>query len=123
MAYKGHRMSITETLDFLNSRTADEISADRFRLIADKIAAEPSLLEIPLANIARWMAQGHRAGPRLEDWRKIIANAKTTSTGMGTLLALLRDQSAEALFLKGFSPFPGILTDDELKGLSWNSRH
>ncbi len=116
-------MSTTETLEHRDSRTADEISAERFRLIADKIAAAPALLEIPLVNIARWLSQGHRAAARLEQWRGLIGEAKASSRGMASLLALLRDQSAEALFLKGFSPFPGILTADELKQLSWSSRH
>ena len=45
--------------------------------IADKIEAHPDLLEIPLANIARWLAKDHSAPHRLEQWRQIILEAET----------------------------------------------
>jgi hypothetical protein len=105
------------------ARTGDEVSADRFRLMADKIEADPALLEIPLANIARWLALGHSSAARLEEWRAKILDAKSSPAGMARLLALLRDQSWEALLWKGFSPFPGILSKAELDRLSWTSRH
>jgi hypothetical protein len=103
--------------------TGDEVSAARFALMADKIEADPSLLEIPLANIARWLALGHSSADRMEGWRNMIQEACDSADGMRRLLALLRDQSWEALLWKGFSPFPGILTLDDIKRLLWNSRH
>lgn len=110
-------------LDSRTERTGDEVSVDRFRLIADKIEADPSLLSIPLANIERWLARGHSAVKRLEQWRGLILDARDTAAGMRQLLDLLRDQSWEAVFLKEFAPFPGVLTDDELQRLSWTSAH
>lgn len=104
-------------------RSGDEISADRFRLIADKIEADPALLEIPLANIARWLAQGHSARARLEGWRTMILDAQASEQGMARLLFLLRDQDWESVLWKDFSPFPGILSKAELKELSWTSAH
>ena len=104
-------------------RTGDEVSADRFRLIADKIEADPALLDIPLANIARWLAQGHSARVRLEGWRSMILEARASEQGMAHLLYLLRDQEWESVQWKGYSPFPGILTKDEITRLSWSSRH
>lgn len=41
-------------------RAGDEVSADRFRLMANMIEADPTLLEIPLANIARRLAHHER---------------------------------------------------------------
>lgn len=110
-------------LDSRTERTGDEVSADRFRLIADKIEADPALIAIPLENIGRWLAQGHSAVARLEQWRAILLEAQASAAGMSRLLELLRDQSWEALQAKGFSPFPGILDKEELKRLSWKSRH
>lgn len=110
-------------LDSRTERTGDEVSVDRFRLIADKIEADPSLLSIPLANIERWLARGHSAIKRLEQWRGIILDARDTAAGMRHLLDLLRDQSWEAVFLKEFAPFPGVLSEDELQRLSWTSAH
>lgn len=104
-------------------RTGDEVSADRYRLIADKIEVDPTLLDIPLANIARWLANGHSAVKRLEGWRQMILDAKSNRAGMEKLLLILRDPEWESVMWKGFSPFPGILTKSELDRLSWTSRH
>ena len=110
-------------LDSRKERTGDEVSADRFRLIADKVEADPSLLKIPLANIARWLARGHSAAERLTEWRALLQDAETSHAGMTRLLALLRDQSWEAVFFKEFAPTPGILTGEELDRLVWTSAH
>lgn len=104
-------------------RTGDEVSAERYRLIADKIEADPSLLEIPLANIARWLSQGHSAVKRLEGWRGMLQAAQTSREGMAKVLFILRDEEWESMMWKGFSPFPGILNKEELARLSWSSRH
>jgi hypothetical protein len=106
-----------------HERTGDEVSADRYRLIADKIEADPSLLDIPLANIARWLANGHSAVQRLEGWRRMILGAKASREGMARLLLILRDQEWESAMWKDFPPFPGILTNTELDRLSWFSSH
>jgi hypothetical protein len=104
-------------------RTGDEVSADRYRLIADKIEADPSLLDIPLANIARWLANGHTAVQRLEGWRSMILDAKASREGMEKLLFILRDQEWESVMWKDFSPFPGTLTRKELDQLKWTTSH
>jgi hypothetical protein len=116
-------MSNTVPASTPRERTGDEVSAERYRLMADKIEADPTLLEIPLANIARWLGQGHSAVKRLEGWRSMIQEAQTSREGMDKLLFILRDEEWESMMWKGFSPFPGILTKEELKRLSWSSRH
>ena len=83
--------------------------------MADKLekadpAARETLLEIPLDNIARWLANGHTAPHRLEQWRQIILRARQSPDGFAELLGLLRDQSERAVHLKSFDPFPGVLT-------------
>lgn len=115
-----------KSYDWFNSRTerpGHEVKQERFRLVADKIEADPALLEIPLANIDRWLAYSQSSAKRLEQWRGIILEARASATGMQKLLALLRDQSAEGIFLKEFAPFPGILNAEERSRLSWNSAH
>ncbi|MEO7317631.1 MAG: hypothetical protein ABIZ56_01445 [Chthoniobacteraceae bacterium] len=118
IARRDHIQSETTAL-----HEGDHIAQLRFERIAMKIEANPELLEIPLANIARWLAQGHSARKRLEGWRGMIAAARQSGDGMKTLLALLRADSSEAIEWKGFSPFAGILTPEELDGLRWTSRH
>ena len=91
----------------------NEGSRRRYLKMADKIETDPALLDIPLDNIARWLAQGISAPHRLEDWRRIIVAARETPAGMAALLALLRDHSEEAQYRKSCSPMVGILTEAE----------
>jgi hypothetical protein len=81
--------------------------------IADKIERHPELLDIPLRNIERWLAQDHSAPHRLEQWRGIILEANAGKEGLARLLSILRDRSEEATHLRSFDPFPGILTREE----------
>jgi len=83
-------------------------------LVADKLeqadpAARAVLLNIPLANIDRWLANGHTAPHRLEQWRQILLRAQASPEGFAKLLALLRDPSEPAQRLKDFAPFAGVL--------------
>jgi hypothetical protein len=91
--------------------------------IADKIEAHPELLDIPLENIERWLAQNHSAPHRLEQWRTIILEAKTNADGLKKLLSILRDNAEEATHLKSFAPFPGVLTSAERRELLCSHRH
>ncbi|MBI2929347.1 MAG: hypothetical protein HYY24_27090 [Verrucomicrobia bacterium] len=79
-------------------------------LVADKLERDRSLLSIPLENIDRWLAQGHSAPHRLEQWRQILLRAQASEEGFQALLELLRDRSEDAVHLKSFDPFPGVLT-------------
>src|SRR4051812_44338648 len=78
--------------------------------VADKRESDPALLRIPLENIERWLADGHSAPHRLEQWRHIILRAQESTEGFQDLLALLRDRREGATHLKTFDPFPGVLT-------------
>jgi hypothetical protein len=89
----------------------------QYDAIADKIEADPELLDIPLANIERWLKQDHSAPHRLKEWRRLIVAAKHSVQGMEKLLALLRDNGEEATHLKSFAPFPGVLSIAERREL------
>jgi hypothetical protein len=87
-------------------------------LVADKLEqADPAtrarLLRIPLENIDRWLANGHTAPHRLEQWRGIILRAQQSGDGFEALLGLLRGPSEEAERLRDFAPFAGALTREE----------
>ena len=87
-------------------------------LVAGKLeradtATREALLRIPLDNIDRWLANGHTAPHRLEQWRQIILCAQQSPESFAELLALLRDRSERAQRLRDFAPFAGILTRDE----------
>ena len=87
-------------------------------LVADKLEqASPetrqALLRIPLENIDRWIANGHTAPHRLEQWRAIVLRAQQAPEGFHELLTLLRDKAESAGRLLDFAPFAGILTAAE----------
>jgi hypothetical protein len=87
-------------------------------LVADKLeradpAARDALLQIPLDNIDRWLANGHTAPRRLEQWRQILLRARQCPEGFAELLRLLRDHGEESRRLRDFAPFAGILTRGE----------
>ena len=84
-----------------------------FRLIADKIEREPSLLQVGLDNIARWVANGADQQHRLRQWEEMIRAAQSSPEGMAALLAALREDSERAEHLRDFSPFDGVLTTME----------
>jgi len=95
----------------------------QYDAIADKIEAQPDLLDIPLRNIERWLAQNHSAPHRLEQWRQIVLEAKRDPQGMRRLLSILRDKGEEATHLKSFAPFPGVLTSSERRELLCSHTH
>lgn len=87
-------------------------------LVADKLeqadpATRATLLRIPLENIDRWLANGHTAPHRLEQWRQILLRARHSPDGFDALLRLLRDPSDGAQRLRDFAPFAGVLTRQE----------
>lgn len=87
----------------------------RYLFMADKIERQPELLEIPLANIERWIAMGRLGDVRpLIQWRGMIERARASGEGFAELLAVLRDHGEEARYLKSCSPFPGVLSEEEL---------
>ena len=86
-------------------------------LAADKIERDPSLLRIPLENIDRWLANGHTAPHRLEQWRTILLRARQSPEGLRELLALMRDRSEATERLREFAPFAGVLTAKERRAV------
>jgi hypothetical protein len=84
-------------------------------LVADKLeqsdaATRAGLLRIPVENIERWLANGHAAPHRLEQWREILRRAVESAEGFRELLTVLRDLGEETVHLRSFDPFPGVLT-------------
>lgn len=86
---------------------SDFRSLELHELIAKKIAADPTLVNIAISNINRWKSQNDFAQPYLEDWLNII------NQGLEPLLTFLRSTSHEGQRLRSSSPFTGILTEEE----------
>jgi hypothetical protein len=92
-------------------KTLHELVADKLERADSTVCA--TLLRIPLDNIERWLANGHTAPHRLEQWRQILLRAQQSPEGFQELLALLRDRSDVNVRLKDFAPFAGILSAAE----------
>lgn len=87
----------------------------RWLFMAGKIERQPELLEIPLKNIARWIAMDRLGDVRpLILWRERIERARSSESAFADLLAFLRDDGEEARFMKSSSPFPGVLSEEEM---------
>lgn len=103
--------------------TGDETEHRYFCYLADKFEADPSLLQKPLETIQRWLTiDGHGAAYLLQ-WRELIEAAKESSSGMKSLSRMLRADDEKTRYLKGFAPFPGILTRQERRQFLCDSRH
>lgn len=85
-------------------------------LTADKLERDPTRMAIPLENIDRWLALGHSAPHRLEQWRAILLHAQASPEGFAELLQLLRDRDEATSRLREFAPFAGVLTAAERRG-------
>ena len=94
-----------------------------YRFIACKLEANPALLQIGLDNMVRWLAQGHTAVKQFARWREVILEAQSSLEGMEKLLALMRDESWEALFFMEFHPFVGVMTPEESRQFLCSSAH
>lgn len=99
--------------------------ADRTKLwaaIARKVAADPALLAGPLDNISRWLTRGRLHSAPLLEWRELLLQAQASKQGLENLLALLSADDVRAERLKSCSPFPGLLTTEELALCSSSAR-
>jgi hypothetical protein len=89
----------------------DDRSLAMDRVIADKIRANPKLVQIALANIERWLSNPDYSESNQQavlEWKRIIENSS-----LDALLTLLESSSEEARRLRQSSPFCGILTAEE----------
>lgn len=90
------------------TKTLHELVAEKLERV--DATARAALLRVPIENIERWLAKGHAAPHRLEQWRQILTRAEQSEEGFQALLVLLRDRGEAATHLKSFDPFPGVLT-------------
>lgn len=93
----------------------DDRSLEMDRVIAEKIRANPKLVQIALSNIKRWLANPDYSESNRQailEWKRIIE-----TTTVAALLALLESSSEEARRLRQSSPFCGILTPGERQAI------
>ena len=89
----------------------DERSLAMHRLVAEKLASDPSLIDLARTNVHRWQASYDVRSPALAEWEQILEGS------IADILALLVDRSENATRLRQSSPFAGILTEAERKAI------
>jgi hypothetical protein len=77
------------------------------RLVARKLAAEPSLLDKARATLRRWQKMEGSPLPALAEWEGILSESPQ-QVGL-----FLTEESERATRLRQSSPFSGILTESE----------
>ena len=92
----------------LKHRVIEARSLAMHCLIAQKIAADPSLLEVPRRNIAAWRSRyGDSPPPALDEWSEILQRP------WQDIVSLMTDPGESAARLRQSSPFAGVLTETE----------
>lgn len=81
------------------------------RAIAEKLRAQPELIEVARENLRRWMAEPGRSQPYFEEWLRIL------SRPFSDVLAAIEDDSERMTALRQCTPFAGVLTPKERWGI------
>jgi hypothetical protein len=85
----------------------DERSLALHRLVAEKVLANPALLDKARGNVRRWQESHSSSSLALAEWEQIL-------TGTPDQVArFLAERSEKATRLRQSSPFTGILTEPE----------
>src|SRR5882762_6843983 len=77
------------------------------RAIAEKLHANPALLDIARDNLDRWTRAGTRSQPYWDAWREIL------SRPLPEILDLLGEESERVTALRQATPFAGVLEPAE----------
>lgn len=101
----------------------DQIEWEKFCLIADKIEADPSLLDRPISILDGWLARSQRHTPSLEDWKTKLEAAKLSKEAMASLCHQLRSSDITQIELNERSPIGFVLTRAEHDLWPYECRH
>lgn len=85
----------------------DERSLAMHRLIAEKVRADPALLDKARENLRRWQKTEGSPSLTLAEWENILSGPAAR------VAQFLEERSERATRLRQSSPFAGILTEAE----------
>jgi hypothetical protein len=85
----------------------DERSLALHRLVAEKVLADPALLDKARVNVRRWQESDGGPSFALAEWERILSGPADQ------VARFLVERSEKATRLRQSSPFTGILTQDE----------
>lgn len=85
----------------------EERSLALHHAIAEKLRAQPELLQIALENLDRWYGSAGRTRPYLDEWQRILKRP------LNEVLALIEQEDEHMTALRQSSPFAGVLKPAE----------
>jgi hypothetical protein len=88
-------------------RRIDQRSLALHRAIAEKLRADPGLLQVARDNLERWSFRNSRPQPYWDAWRELLDRP------LEAVLALLVEDSERMTALRQASPFAGVLSPAE----------
>ena len=88
-----------------------------WQTLAQRVRTDPACLEVPLANIERWLAQGRLQAAPLLEWRKRLEGARCSAAALVALTDWMEAPNHDSEPLKSCSPFPGLLSEVEWESL------
>jgi hypothetical protein len=103
-------MPIMEPI-YSDHRRVDERSLAMHRLIAEKVRANPALLDEARNNLRRWQEMDGSPVLTLAEWEGILRG------NAAEVAAFLEERSERATRLRQSSPFAGILTEAERQAI------
>ena len=89
----------------------DERSLALHRLVAEKLRADPALLEKARDNLRRWEEASGGVSPVFAEWAQILTSPD------GEVVEFLAERSERATRLRQSSPFAGALTQEERRAI------
>lgn len=95
----------------------DRVSLAMDKAIAKKIRADADVVNIARRNLARWRQNGNgQLSPAHREWEKILRFLEP-----GELADFICSQTPKADRLRQSSPFPGVLSPEEVADLWKNA--
>ncbi|HEY0418170.1 MAG TPA: hypothetical protein VGC80_01485 [Acetobacteraceae bacterium] len=85
----------------------DERNLALHRLVAEKLLADPVLLNKARGNLRRWRGSHGSLSPAMAEWEQILSGT------VDQVAKFLVERSEKATRLRQSSPFTGILTEPE----------
>jgi hypothetical protein len=86
---------------------AEQRSLELHRAVAERLRADPALVERARDRVARWLRDGTVARPYAEAWQTVLGRPLEELTGF------LVDPGEEASRMRQTSPFAGVLAPRE----------
>jgi len=106
------------TLKPITHADIDARSLALHQAVAQKLKANPGLIEVAKVNLSRWLKTcSPRTAPVLRQWEEILSNSDITG-----IISIIESPSEASTQLRQSSPFCGILSNEERTAILLSTR-